>query len=100
MKDTTRIVLYQKALKHLHKALLPGQVWAFSGAMEAAGIVRIDEYLAKKIAYQPEHIFLDAFVFEDTEEGEEYWSTINRKWFRYLKQHIEEIDDEVRKVLS
>lgn len=48
MKDTTRIVLYQKALKHLHKALLPGQIWAFSGAMEAAGIVRIDEYLAKK----------------------------------------------------
>ena len=99
MKDTVRIILYRIALKHLHKALNPGQVYAFSYELENAGVSRIDKYMARFIAYDPGDM-IKALKWRDTEDGENYWRMADNRWQQYLEQHIEEIDDEVRKVLS
>jgi len=99
MKDTVRNILYRIALKHIHKALNPGQVYAFSKAMKESGVSREDKYMARFIAYSPRDM-IKALKWRDTEEGENYWRMVDNKWQWYLEQHIEEIDDEVRKVLS
>lgn len=102
MKDTTRIVLYKKAMDYL-QAALQGEVYTFLHELSEgtrATVERVDEYLARKIAYDPQGIISSAFEWNKTREGEDYWRRLDTKWLRYLKQHIEEIDDEVRKVLS
>lgn len=98
MKDTVRINLYRIALKHMLKALNSRQVYAFSKAMEESEGSRADEYIAKLIAYDP-RIMIKTLRWRDTKKGENYWRGVDSKWQWYLEQHIEEIGDEVRKVL-